>query len=339
MLRKIVSLILTFSGVFVLLTSIVLYIEPEGRVAYWADWTMLGLDKPQWGDLHVTTGFLFLIALVLHVWLNWKPILSYLKNKARELTGINAANLTALAVTLYVAIGTLLGLPPMQQVLDLGAAIKDGHVETYGNPPYGHAELSTLERFAAFMKMDPDKALAALREKGFKAESANMTLRDMADANNVTPKALYNAMRAATPPELPEAAPEGTGKLRLGDLCKQFGLSAQAAEKGLAAKNIQAKADQTMKEIASANSISPPEVYQALRAWSLAKEPADGQESGGLGYGRMTLSEACQKADIDLDKAIAVLKAKGVEATAESSVKELAVRLKMLPHELMAEFQ
>lgn len=339
MFRKTISLLLAFSGVFVLLTSVVLYIEPEGRVAYWADWKLLGLDKPQWGDLHVTTGFLFLIALILHVWLNWKPILSYLKNKARELTGVNPANLTALAVTLYVAVGTLLGLPPMRQVIDLGAAIKEGHVETYGNPPYGHAELSTLERFAAFMKMDPEKALTALREKGFKAESADMTLRDMADQNGVTPKALYDAMSAATPPGLPETAPEGAGKLRLGDLCRQFGLNAQAAVKGLAAANIQASADQTMKEIASANNMSPPEVYQALREWSLTKEPASGQESGGLGYGRMTLGEACQKAGLDLDKALAVLKEKGVEATAESSVKDLAVKLKMLPHELMAEFQ
>ncbi|MEF3696094.1 DUF4405 domain-containing protein [Desulfolutivibrio sp.] len=274
MLRKTVSLILAFSGVFVLLTSVVLYIEPEGRVAYWADWKLLGLDKPQWGDLHVTTGFLFLVALILHVWLNWKPILSYMKNKARELTGVNAANLTALAVTLYVAIGTLFGLPPMRQVIELGAAIKDSHVETYGNPPYGHAELSTLERFAAFMKMDPEKALTALREKGFKAESAKMTLRDMADANGVTPKALYVAMSDATPPVLPDSAPEGTGKLRLGDLCKQFGLDAQAAVKGLAATHIQASTDQTMKEIASANNLSPTEVYQALRAWSLSRKPA-----------------------------------------------------------------
>jgi len=274
MLRKTVSLILAFSGVFVLVTSVVLYIEPEGRVAYWADWKLLGLDKPQWGDLHVTTGFLFLVALILHVWLNWKPILSYMKNKARELTGVNAANLTALAVTLFVAIGTLFGLPPMRQVIELGAAIKDSHVETYGNPPYGHAELSTLERFAAFMKMDPEKALTALREKGFKAESAKMTLRDMADANGVTPKALYDAMSDATPPALPDVAPEGTGKLRLGDLCKQFGLDAQAAVKGLAATHIQASTDQTMKEIASANNLSPTEVYQALRAWSLSRKPA-----------------------------------------------------------------
>jgi hypothetical protein len=274
MLRKTVSLILAFSGVFVLVTSVVLYIEPEGRVAYWADWKLLGLDKPQWGDLHVTTGFLFLVALILHVWLNWRPILSYMKNKARELTGVNAANLTALAVTLFVSIGTLFGLPPMRQVIELGAAIKDSHVETYGNPPYGHAELSTLERFAAFMKMDPEKALTALREKGFKAESAKMTLRDMADANGVTPKALYDAMSDATPPALPDVPPEGTGKLRLGDLCKQFGLDAQAAVQGLAATHIKAATDQTMKEIASANNLSPTEVYQALRAWSVSRKPA-----------------------------------------------------------------
>jgi hypothetical protein len=37
-LRKITSLTALLSFVLMLVTSIILYIVPQGRVAYWADW-------------------------------------------------------------------------------------------------------------------------------------------------------------------------------------------------------------------------------------------------------------------------------------------------------------
>ncbi len=73
-----------FSFVVLIFNSIVLYIAPEGRVAYWSDWRFWGLTKSQWGDQHITIGFLFLAAGLLHVFNNWNLILAYLKNKARK---------------------------------------------------------------------------------------------------------------------------------------------------------------------------------------------------------------------------------------------------------------
>ncbi len=341
MFRKTVSLLLAYSGVFVLATSVVLYIEPEGRVAYWADWTLLGLNKNQWGDLHVTTGFLFLIAMVLHVYLNWKPILAYLKDKARAVTGRTPANIAALCITLFVFTGTLLNLPPMRQVTEFGAYLKESQAEKYGNPPYGHAELSTLERFAAFMRMDADKALAVLKAKGFKADDPKQTLRDMADANGVTPKVLFEAMKEVAAPGLPETAPEGTGKLSFAELCDQFGLKADEAAAGLTAQGLVIDPAATMKENAAKNGMSPPDLYQRLREWSQAKpKPAPTAQSEtptGAGYGRMTLGEACAASGTDVNAAVAHLKQKGVTANVDSTVKEIAQGLGMLPHELMSD--
>ena len=41
MLRKIISLTTFFSFVLLILSSIMLYVVPEGRVAYWADWRII----------------------------------------------------------------------------------------------------------------------------------------------------------------------------------------------------------------------------------------------------------------------------------------------------------
>jgi len=67
------------------LTSIVLFIVPQGRVAYWADWRLWGLTKTDWGNIHINLGLLFLIALFVHIYYNWKPLISYLKNKAKQI--------------------------------------------------------------------------------------------------------------------------------------------------------------------------------------------------------------------------------------------------------------
>jgi hypothetical protein len=101
------------SFVLLILTSIILYIEPQGRVAYWSDWRLWGLSKTQWGDLHLNLGALFLLAGIFHLVYNWKAITAYLKDKARQLRIFTANFNLAVAVTLFVAAGTLLDIPPM----------------------------------------------------------------------------------------------------------------------------------------------------------------------------------------------------------------------------------
>ncbi|MCK4621505.1 MAG: DUF4405 domain-containing protein [Desulfuromonadales bacterium] len=48
-MRKITSLIALISFVLLMLTSIILYIVPSGRVAYWAGWRLWALNKEDWG--------------------------------------------------------------------------------------------------------------------------------------------------------------------------------------------------------------------------------------------------------------------------------------------------
>jgi hypothetical protein len=49
-----------------------LYIEPHGRVAYWTKWSFLGLEKDQWGNIHIFSGLLFLVAGGFHLYYNLK---------------------------------------------------------------------------------------------------------------------------------------------------------------------------------------------------------------------------------------------------------------------------
>lgn len=134
-MRKITSMTMLVSFVILVFNSIVLYIAPEGRVAYWADWQFCGLTKSQWGDQHVTIGVLFLIAGLLHLYYNWNPILAYMKNKAREVRVFTGSFNIALTVSVLFVIGTYYSLPPMNTILNISDSFKQAGSKNMGNHP------------------------------------------------------------------------------------------------------------------------------------------------------------------------------------------------------------
>jgi len=204
-LRRIASLFLLVSTLFLLTTSLVLYVVPQGRVAYWTHWRLWGFTKTDWTNLHINLGLLMLVAAGLHVYYNWRAIVSYLTHRSRRSRILSGDFITALVLTAFVVVGTPLGLPPMRWVLNLNESVKDAASQRYGEPPYGHAELSTLETFARRMELDLSAVMERLSAAGFVVSSSQATLEDLAAANRVTPQALYNAM--APPSEKAEAPP------------------------------------------------------------------------------------------------------------------------------------
>lgn len=268
LLRKIASLTAALAFLGTILTSVVLFICPQGRVAYWADWRLWGLSKEQWGDVHITLGTLFLAALCLHIWYNWKPLMAYLKDRARRMRVLTPAFVAALALCLVTVVGTLGEAPPFSLLLDLADGFKDAAARTYGEPPYGHAELSTLRTFATRMNLDLDESLARLEAAGLRVAGPGQTLQNIAETNRATPQQVYQTMlpeQQARPAGLPADPPPGTGVRTLADLCADYGLNIPEAVRGLADQGITARPEQTIKEIAGANSMGPIDVYEALR--------------------------------------------------------------------------
>lgn len=272
-MRKITSLTAALSFVLMLLTSIVLYIVPQGRVAYWADWRLWGLTKTQWGNLHINLGLLFFIALFLHVYYNWKPLMAYLKNKVRRFTLFTKDFNIALAATLVCALGTYLMLPPFSWVMVLNDHFKDDGAARYGEPPYGHAELSSLAAFTKKMGLDLEKSMTLLDEAGYAAENPDLTLADLGRHYNVPPQKIYRAIApvadakeiARAVPGLPDSPPPGTGNLTLTQLCKQYDLDPQGVVEGLAAAGLSVSVDMPLKKTAAENAMSPIDLFERIR--------------------------------------------------------------------------
>ncbi len=269
-IRKITSLTLLLSFVPLLLTSIVLYVIPEGRVAYWSNWHWLGLGKSQWGDIHITLGFLFLTASLLHLTYNWKAMIAYMKNKARELRIFTPSFLAALLLTLAFIVGTLLHLPPFTAILDFGHSFKVAAAEQYGEPPYGHAELSSLPLFAKRTGLSLETMKAGLTKAGIHYTGDKQTILAIAQDNGITPKAVYEAMNATslntsvTTQTFPDEPFPGMGRMVLQDLCRRYGLDQQRVIAALAAENIKADPEKSLKEIAGEQGTNPHALFEII---------------------------------------------------------------------------
>jgi hypothetical protein len=250
-IRRVVSLTVLLSFFFLALSGVMLFVSPQGRVAYWAGWTLFGLDKDQYSAIHTTFMVLFLTVGVWHIVLNWKPIMGYLKNRSKQVRIITPESSLALFLALAFLVGPLAGLPPFKQFLDAGGGVKEYWEATSGSPPWGHAEENSLQRFCRgmedferlenqrLMAIDCDEALARLRSEGLAVEGLNQRLVDVAEANATTPQALAGLIMEVARPVTPQEAAEallppvqearfrrpysGLGRMTLGEYAAEFG--------------------------------------------------------------------------------------------------------------------
>jgi hypothetical protein len=256
------------------LTSVVLYIVPQGRVAYWADWHLLGLTKTEWGNIHINLGLLFLISLFLHIYYNWKALISYLKNKTKQIKVFTPDFNLALAVTLAVAIGTYVMAPPFSWVMSLNDHFKDSGAEKYGEPPYGHAELSSLKTFANKLNLDLEKSMKLLDQAGYRVADSAVTLKTISEQNDIPPQQVYKTIKPAArntadmsknDTALPESPQPGTGRLTLADFCAQYGLNNKWIVRELERQAINASQELTLKTIADQNGLSAIDLYERIK--------------------------------------------------------------------------
>ena len=355
-IRKITSLTALLAFILVLLTSVILYIVPQGRVANWADWRLWGLTKEQWGNIHIVNGLLFLLSLFLHIYYNWRPIVSYMKNKAKELKIFTKEFNIALGFTLVFTFGTLVEVPPFQWVIDLSGSIKDAAAVKYGEPPYGRAELSTLKTFAKKQGFDLNENMANLKNAGVKFESEKQTLKDISRQNNVSPQQVYLVMKPvigeAGSKALSSSPPAGFGKRNLADICQEYHLNVKAVVRGLAEKNLKADAEMTIKGIAEAHNVGPMDVFEAIKEiTTLSQAPSTtggqpapkGDKTAGngtpVGLGKLTLVQVVEKHDLDQSSAIQKLAENGISANLDDKMKEVAEKHHTTPFDLFAMMQ
>lgn len=276
-MRKIVSLTTFFSFILLFVTSIILYITPHGRVAYWSDWQLWGLSKTQWGALHTNLGVLFIIASICHLILNWSAIVAYIVRSQRAIC--SSAAVWSLVITVVISVGTLANVMPFNAVQVLGERIKDRASVVYGEPPYGHAELSSLKVLVRHTGLQLDEVVEKLKAAQIEFDSPEQSLLEISQLNTMSPQQLFELIKpqpvAGEALPLPELPTPGVGRLTLGEICSTYGLDCQAVIDTVKVQQADgtffASTEISLKKLAEKQGVNPMKLYEKIYQYSQAQ--------------------------------------------------------------------
>ncbi|MEI7748702.1 MAG: DUF4405 domain-containing protein [Chlorobiaceae bacterium] len=264
--RVFISFGLFIAFLAMLVSGVILYISPPGRVANWTDWRMIGLTKRGWQNQHIIFGFSFLILSLFHLFfINWKAFLSYLKSKGSEGLKSPGELLTIIILSSFFAIGTSFDIEPFSAVIKFGDAISNSWEQQEKQAPVPHAELMTLQQLAEQPGLggDPEALIKKLEKAGLKGVSGTKTLAEIATFNGKTSEQVYEVI-APEKTERNKIQGQGFGKKTLQEIADEAGVSATSLQLALRQKGIDAKTDSPLKSIAENNKIEMNELRKIL---------------------------------------------------------------------------
>ncbi|MGC8768129.1 DUF4405 domain-containing protein [Calditerrivibrio sp.] len=279
MFRKIVSLTTLWSFIGMTLTGIVLFIVPEGRVAYWADLHIIGLTKDQWGDLHTTISALFMISGLLHTYLNWNAIILYFKSKAKKIVVFTPSFIISTIIFLVFIFGTYYKISPFNDLLVLSDKVKESWRDKVGTPPYPHAELSKLSELCKKEGLDINVVVQILKDNNVQFSSVDEKFLDISRKNKLSPSSLWDLVEskyddyeekikgdnnASLEKVITENQPTGLGKMKLSEFSKKYKINIDEAITMLKKEGFNPKEGMTLKEIAEQKQVVPMDLYDLL---------------------------------------------------------------------------
>ena len=272
----------TFTSVFLgvcflgaVASGSVLFLSPPGRVANWTNWAIAGLTKHDWIALHVCFSAVFLGVAALHVFFNWRPLVSYFKDRVSRRLGLRVEWVTALLVAGAVGWAALAGLPPFNWLLAASENLKQRWEQPAGRAPLPHAELLALSELAARADVPIETATVRLNRAGITGHSPDTIVEELAKANRVSAQRIYEVI-------LDEGGGRGRGQGRgagagggggggvgwktLEQFCADEGLAPAEVRARLEAKGIRVGNNQTLREVAVANGYDRPfELIELMR--------------------------------------------------------------------------
>jgi hypothetical protein len=260
------------------ITGLILYVVPQGRIAYWVDWRFMGLSKTDWGNIHIVTSILFVLAGGWHIYFNWRAFLGHIRRKLAEGVRLRKELLITTAVAALVVVSALWHVPPLGYLVDLNEYVKASWIESEEyEPPFGHAELLSLGQLCKRTNIDLRRAREELERRGIAVESNEQTVEDIAAENGLSPKDVFAAIRRfQKQPEIPAGRQltaddvveifEGTGlgKKTIAEACAAGDEQLSRCLARLKAVELEAEPHETVREVALRADLKPIRVLQKM---------------------------------------------------------------------------
>ena len=262
--RAFTSLYITLSLIIMIVSGIVLYIAPPGRIAKWTSIPIMGLEKEQWQALHTIFTFLFIIANGFHLYFNWKPFISYLSERRKRFFRIRKELLSAFVVTSGIFYMVFVNAQPFKAVTDFGEYMKDGWSIDSLEPPVPHAEEMTISELAKTINRDPQELISSLDKQGISAD-LNSVIRDIAQKYDLSPQMVFEKMQLQQESKtIHEGAKGGYGRMTVFQICNEKNISFNDALARLKTVGIEANAEITLRELGQNYQKTPLEIVNII---------------------------------------------------------------------------
>ncbi len=260
--RGFVSLLSTFTFIISLVSGIVLYFPPQGKVAHWINWTFWGLDKETWGALHINSSLILFIVIIFHFYLNWNILINYIKKRAQAAINLKVELAISLLFSLFIIIASIYSVQPFKQIIDWNEGVKDyWAAKTEAQPPVPHAEEMTVEEFCEELEIPVEKFENRMKKNNWAFERSQ-TIKEIAQANDIAPADIYNEPQVKS--EQGAGAGAGWGRMTVPEVCEKNNIRVEVALAELKKLGVNPEESQTIRDISSELKMRPYEVIKII---------------------------------------------------------------------------
>lgn len=267
--RALTSCVLTFSFLAMAFSGVVLFVTPRGRVANWTGWELLGITKHQWGALHICFAVVFLVGSLIHIYLNWKRLLTYFKSRLTHRYAFRWEWAVSLVFCVLIGAGALWEIPPLSSLMSLNDRIKDSWEQEERAAPVPHAELLTLTELAEEANLGIAEALTNLHRQGIAEAGPESVVGELAERYGKTPEEIHSLAGRQTHGaggggNSGQGQGRGYGRMTFREYCTAQGLDPARTMADLEAGGFSGDMDMVLRDLAEANGMRPPELVDLL---------------------------------------------------------------------------
>jgi hypothetical protein len=255
---------LAFSFFLILITGIILYFAPAGRVSRWLGWEFTWMNKTEWIAQHTVFSYVFIGFAVFHLFVfNWKTFWTYLSKKT--INGIHKKRelLWAGIITVVIFFGTLFQIPPFQSIMDFGDYLSGKWGRQHVIFPFPHTERLSIQDLSEIIPgLFEKEAMDRLTAAGFKVDNEKQSILEIADLNSVSPVVIYQALIGD--PEIMESY-ESPGGLSIDEFSDLLRISFEELQEILAGENMQTNEQELLRDLAKRYGTTPGAIVRLVK--------------------------------------------------------------------------
>jgi len=103
----------------------ILFVAPSGRVARELDWTLLGISRGGWEEIHVAFTVVFVVVMAFHLTINWMGFRTDMLGRSRRHPALRPEFLAAVLLAVPLGAAAALDLPPARQLMSVHEYLRD----------------------------------------------------------------------------------------------------------------------------------------------------------------------------------------------------------------------